>query len=66
MDWRRGKARFDQFDAPTIDDLMIGRCGHCDGPTEVMSDRDAHAADSLLVPRRPQRQVAGFVPAIPP
>ncbi len=37
---------FDQLDAPTVDDPVIGRCGHGDRPAVVMGDADAHAGDS--------------------
>lgn len=42
--YRRGRQPLlDEFDAPPIDDRMLSRGGDGDGPTEMMSDPDAHS-----------------------
>ena len=40
------ETRLDQLNAPAIDDVVLGRCGHGHSPAKVMRNANSHAAHS--------------------
>jgi hypothetical protein len=62
MDRCRGQAGFDQLDPPTVNDLVISRRGHNDGPAEVVGDAESHANDSASGGRSDARGARRHMP----